>query len=131
MEESTEKLINEALAGIINTAAELKEFAADQIPDILQQLLNWKMTESLIYAALGVFLGIITAKSAFFTMKLWDLESKKDWTHRSEGKLILFSVGTPVVGLWSILLISKLTIAIQIWIAPKVYLIEYAARLYK
>lgn len=95
------------------------EVVQDEIPDIIQQLLLFKLFEHLFYI---VFILILT----FIYLKVSKIAFKhnKDWGEMCYvfgGLLVMFPI--IVVPILSIITILKITIA------PKIYLIEYLSSL--
>ena len=119
-----------ALKGIIESAVRVKDFAVEQAPSVIQELLQWKMAESLLVTGFMIFiitvLGLISYKTY---QKHGFLNSLKD-DISGAGALVLFSgVAGAMLGVSSFLISDF--VWLQILIAPKVYLIEYAAQLIK
>jgi hypothetical protein len=112
----TEKL-QVALAEIIEIAVAGKDFVLDQAPDVINQLLAWNFTLSLIWFLFGV--GLI-----FPTVKLfkWSITECTN----TDGISLVPSI--IVVGINSVIILANFT-WLKILIAPKVYLLEYASRL--
>ena len=117
------------LTGAMETAGQAKDFILEEMPIVIQQLLYWKFAEHLIYAIMAVLMLIVSIGYWIWYIR----QSNKHWDDWSEdqvaGRLVIGGVAT------AILTISALnTINIKwlmIWVAPKIYLIEYAAELVK
>ena len=125
---SVEQALTDILLSAVDTAAQAKNFILAELPDVVQQLLLWKQVESLIWFCLGILVLL-------FIVWWWRWMPKQTWAHYGHDlsgslnddiigpsfflSLLLFFVGTGVA-------LSSLE-WIQIWLAPKVYLIEYAA----
>jgi hypothetical protein len=120
--------LQNVLTDLIVTATAAKDFVLSELPDVINQLLMWKMIESIIYTFIGVaMLGCIAAYWLVL-YKHWDrwkeIGSDPEFAFFFPGgvaTLLLF------VGACFVINITWL----QILIAPKVYLIEYAASLAK
>lgn len=106
-------------------------FLSTELPDVVNQLLMWKMFESLLFCILGVVLLIIVMIA---DLKLHKIAVNHVEKHPYSEALVLgwgmfgsviriFAYGFPL----SILNLAWL----KIWIAPKIFLIEYAATLVK
>lgn len=123
-EELIDKL-QETLVSIIDSATKAAEFAQDEIPQVLDQLLMWKMAESLVICVICVIamgVGKLAIKPVF---KAWK-EVDNCFIGVGGGLFLIIS------GLFApIFFATYASTALQIWIAPKVYLIEYAASLVK
>ena len=116
----------EALAKIIDKSINAIDagvnFLSEQIPDVIHQLLLYNLVWSLIWWIVGLIGMIISVSTAFYVCK------SEKWHADETG-----AVCTAMLGLF---LVSTLTFAthwdwLQIWLAPKIYLIEYATNLYK
>lgn len=118
-------LIEKSLAAVDTTTT----FLVAEIPDVVQQLLMWHMVKSAVYMLVGI--ALLVAISAYWVA--WYRAAKRDSEgFESSGAFIGGIVGT--VGSALLLPASVIYMDItwlQIWIAPKVWLIEYAARLVK
>jgi len=122
MSDSTDKL-NEAVISLINkatdTASGAIDFVAGEVPDIVHQLLMWHSIKAGIYF---VVFSIIASLAAWLLVVAL----------KSDDELIGIGLSSFVVMVaFTLVAISKLMIILQIWIAPKLYLIEYAADLVK
>lgn len=123
MNEELQKALTEILNGVLTA----KDFMIAELPEVIQQLLIWKFYEHLIFClvgiaiAIGVFIGFYIAYKS-------DKNNQIDARKKTDGSEYVF------LGLWSfaslmlLMLLSNIT-WLQIWLAPKVYLIEYAASL--
>lgn len=124
---SAEDILKDTLVGIINGVVSAKDFLLEQTPEVLQQLLMWKMLESIMQ----VIGGAILLLSIFLYWKY----VAKNWTaiEKWNGEPLFVIIGIVLtltnlaVGICYIMNLTWL----QIWVAPKVYLIEYAAQLVK
>jgi hypothetical protein len=117
-EEITNKL-QETLVGLIDSATSAAQFVQSEIPEVLEQLLMWKMAESIVICVVAVVLLL----SPVPIYKITNALAKKN---DDDGFFVinLFSIPLLIIGLCEINLDW-----LQIWLAPKVYLIEYAANL--
>lgn len=111
-----------ALKDILNGVLTAKDFMLAELPEVIQQLLLWKFCLSLSHIILGF---LLVALVFFARHKCSKLES---WNPRTDD---LFSYGISVVVSCILILITFNLTWLQIWVAPKVYLIEYAASLAK
>lgn len=106
-------------------------FLSTELPDAVQQLLMWKATESFISMlfSLCLLIGwILLDIKCFKVIK----NMKGIWERDDPGWFLYFGVGSFVrlFLIWIICAFASIT-WLQIWIAPKVYLIEYAAKFLK
>lgn len=119
--------LQKVLMGIINKTVEVTgeatNFLTAEIPEVVEQLLMWKMAESLMGVVLGFICGIIFLIIA--------IKSSKKWPNPMDEvtplPLFLIIISYILSGL--IPLCNWNITWLQIWVAPKVYLIEYVASL--
>ncbi|HAG1922162.1 TPA: hypothetical protein G8Y28_002419 [Salmonella enterica] len=149
MEEQANKILVELLQKASNGIDAAVSFSQAQIPDVVHQLLLWNMVDSLI----KTLIAILTIPLVFWFMKKqcqrveigkigdegysWEHGNPKYrptmvWDSKGE---INFSF-LPLAGvliLWGLFIINTVTnmVWLKIWLAPKLYLIEYAASLIK
>lgn len=96
-------------------------FSQAQIPDVVQQLLMWHAVSSAAIQVLCAVLIILSATLAIFT-----------WNSSSDGELVaLVSLLTFIIIAVSLVVFFNYFDWLKIWLAPKLYLIEYAASLVK
>jgi len=141
MNEELQDTANEVLKGLIDNAASMKDFILSEAPEVIQQLLMWDLTESII----GCLFSILTIISALIPSVLvirrgikyeWhDYKNRKCGYDNTSGQtmivpLSLFCILYDFICIMVFLSFFNLK-WLQIWIAPKVYLIEYAAELVK
>jgi hypothetical protein len=114
--------LQESLAEIINITLQGKDFILEQAPDVIQQLLAWKFTVSLLLFILilsiipGAWIGVKKMRSVITPIEV----------------IIIISI-VGVIAVVAIPLsyggyVGPFT-WLQILIAPKVYLLEYASYL--
>lgn len=126
--------IDQAIANIItqftsgiNTAS---DFLKSEIPDVVSQLLMWNFCISLIWFSIGTILFITGATSVYRFCKRWDdLNRDKYGDVRfdvTQTSLLIYFICSLLPG---IIFICANTIWLKIWIAPKLYLIEYVRTL--
>lgn len=126
MTEKTLTVLEQTLVDTINTTkagvSQGLDFAQKQIPDVIEQLLMWKFTESLISFIMGISLLLGSVWSMIYAFKKfksgnWDLEASP------LGMILIlpFLISFVYIDLtW-----------LKIWIAPKLFLLEYVAKLIK
>lgn len=112
--------LQNALTELIISTTDAKDFLLSEAPEVIHQLLTWKLVANSLSSFL--FTGI-TVLCFYLMFKC----------SRSDDDDALF--GFFLSGLFGILFgtisIGCVHDALQIWIAPKVYLLEYAASLAK
>ena len=124
LQQALAAILNKTMAGVEAGTA----FLQTELPEVVQQLLLWKLAQAsvmLVFSVLGVMQLIVTA---------WVAAKHSN----SYGALHFDNAGIPA--LMISLCIADLSAfgvfgwgadALQIWLAPKIYLIEYAASLAK
>lgn len=124
------EILNKTINGIDSSVA----FMQAELPDVIEQLLLWYAISNLIYALFGaliIFLSYLAIKKPKKGRSNWmwnwyDHCDSHDMTDIAPfSTLIIIPAG---VGL---MFISNVMESLQIWIAPKIWLIEYAASLVK
>lgn len=109
------QLINDAVA----TGKDAMKFAVEQAPDVIQQIIRWKLCEAICISSI-CFIGL------FFAIR-WVRKSHK--TIMDDGDGVAYTLIIPGLLLLSMPAVVFALRALQIALAPKVYLIEYAAKL--
>lgn len=118
------ELLNKTISAVENGA----EWIAGEIPDVVQQLLTWHFVEAIVLSLLaGTFIAVV----AFFTPSAFREMRKRD-DEADATKIIpwIFGSGVSVIVGLPVFITNLLT-ALKIWVAPKLYLLEYASSLIK
>lgn len=128
MNEETEKLLNEALAGAINAVKTTGNFVVEQAPDLIRQLLLYNTVMLSAWVLLGIVVLIATG---LIVRKAWKFE--KTLSYPDQGAGIAVGVVTFLVGgvVGCSLVFGHISELIKIVLAPKIWLLEYAASLVK
>lgn len=122
MNEQLQAALLSILNSTINAATAAKDFLLAEVPDVIHQLLVWKALQSGITFAVGL---LIFSVAAYFTVRVWrDTEDDP----LGVSPMIMFPGMTMAAG--GVMAALNLT-WLQILVAPKLYLIEYAASLVK
>ena len=127
----TDKQLAEILKKGLETAEKTGNFIVEQAPDLIRQLLIWKTVEYSVYVILGISLIIYFyrwTKKVSKEMK----ENEDDFEDYFMGSLanIFIAIGQLTFLIIGMMLIAEnLQDLIQIVFAPKIYLIEYSAKL--
>lgn len=124
------------ITGVTQTAGQAKDFIVSQLPDVVKQLLMWKMAESIWQMFLPAIVLIVAVR---ICSKYRAKGREKDWKYIAENEeadalkqIIPFALLHAWMGAMAIWFCLSANITwLQIWIAPKVYLIEYAKTLVK
>lgn len=138
--------LQQALAAILNKTMTGVDagisFLSAEIPDVIHQLLMWKMIESMLFFVIGIIVICLTV--IFIRSQYRRVVEKTDsygsscyvptmiFDNRGDVSpgCIIFAIIAMAGMLTGGILISGLS-WLQILIAPKIYLIEYAASLAK
>ena len=133
LQQAISQLITMSLVAIDKGAT----FLSGQIPDVIQQLLLWKAWESFLhFFIVGIVLSIVIVYANIKQFNYWMQETTDSYGYKLKridenyGILAMLNI---VQLTWVFILpqaICNLT-WFQIWIAPKVYLIEYAKEFIK
>lgn len=152
MSEATDKAVT-VLTGLVEKAASgidsAVAFSQAQIPDVVSQLLVFEMVQSVIIFVFGILLivlFVIIAKKQFKLITDGVVEDGYSWQiGKTKYKQTLIFTNKGEIGdrviivfflsfLWMsaslVMTLGNLT-WLKIWLAPKLYLLEYAASLVK
>lgn len=154
MNEELQKALAEIINGALSSASAAKDFVLAELPDVVRQLLMWKAAEAAIYCLLGVVLllcaawlivRVAPARRLAIQGAEEDRKAGERWTKfqgTSYGVTSLAYDTVMVTGgvrptIFAVMAFISALIGIdwvnltwlQIWLAPKVYLLEYAANL--
>lgn len=130
LQQAVATMIQQALDAFSKGAS----FMAAEIPEVVHQLLLWHAVRSAAMTALGVLILVVFVITSYYQFKWWlakDPDSKYNERRISTGygPAALFNL------IWSLPIAFAVNIMnltwLQIWLAPKVWLIEYAARMLK
>lgn len=147
LQQALAAMLSKTVSGVEAGAA----FLQAEIPDVIQQLLLWKAVSGLlIFVISAAVAAFCIAKMKPFAVKLVEYNRGSSMYYNNsgdierEGKRIMGENGgaIPFALAWGLAAIisvmcflfdglSSASAALQIWIAPKIYLIEYAASLAK
>ncbi|CAH9015585.1 putative TMhelix containing protein [Vibrio phage 466E53-1] len=124
------QILERAISGIDSSI----DFMQAELPDVIEQLLLWYAVSNVIYTLLGLF---ILYASYWFIKKPKPTEDNWLWYWiEREGRHGLtaecvFGIFTLFPGICGFILSTNIMKSIQIWVAPKIWLMEYAANLVK
>ena len=141
MNEELQKALSALLSKANNGIDTAGEFLASELPDVIQQLLMWHGVYSFIMFITGIVALSLLIPTLKFCNRITkkarcDYDSGEEWTRYSKGSSVTSALYDFNGGVY-LLVIAQFVIAVvllnlkwlQIWIAPKVWLIEYAAKL--
>lgn len=119
--------LQKALAAILQKATSGVEagvvFLQNQLPEVIHQLLMWKAVESGVF-----FIFSLIATPILWLMAVRIYKSDDDWREGLGNPLAMFPA---LASIFAFLGVLTHLDWLQILIAPKIYLIEYAASLAK
>jgi hypothetical protein len=129
LQQALAEILNKATAGVESGAA----FLQAELPDVIQQLLMWKMAAAILSILISIVIIYAYAKALISYAK--SDRSNRFW-HDGYDTISPFGFTTLLAGgiasfFCVLCIIDSLFDVLQIWIAPKIYLIEYAASLAK
>ena len=121
LSESTEQLID----FIEKTGETTVDFAKEQVPLVIQEVLNWGFYSNIIYGSINLIVALVCV---YFVVWIWKKEYKGEDTH----PFIMFvfvpvfiSIPTFLHGIYFMIT------ALKISVAPRLYLIEQLHTLIK
>ena len=129
MNEKTAELINEILQKGIKAAEITGDFAIEQAPEVIQQLLLWKGIHSFVeWFFIGVVMGVLNWW-VLTKKELPYLRGKDGCSDNWEfGPILIINV---LCAFLSLAWLFGSNDWLKIWVAPKLFLLEYAASLVK
>ena len=130
MNEQLQLAVSTLIQTSLNAIDKGTTFLSNQIPEVIQQLLLWKAIASFIEFSYGIFIiGGIFAW-LIYQYKYWTTTIETEWGTTKQrisgdnGAYVLLNLLLVIPLLYGSSCINL--IWLQIWIAPKLYLIEYA-----
>lgn len=121
MNEQAQKILVDLLQKASNGIDSAVSFSQAQIPDVIQQLLMWNAVSS---AGIQIICALAIAACIYLMCFAWN---KGDDADVVLAALVFTGIGSIVC----IVIIFNNFDWLKIWLAPKLYLIEYAASLVK
>ena len=115
------KSLEDALVEVINTTISAKDFIISELPETIRQLLMWYGVKTGLLCAIGFVFTTISLGILFSTIQRWRSLSNDQVVGRNFTSFSLAAVGLPMS-------FSNFD-WLQIWIAPRIWLIEYASNL--
>jgi len=131
--------LQNALLDIINKTVDATGtatgFIVEQTPDVIRQLLVWKMAESLFLALSCLAAFAVYIKFIYMVKNAKPSErGASNWAYDFSGDMqigiyMTLASGSIPALCFLVAFFSWILVFIQIWLAPKVYLLEYASKL--
>jgi len=124
MKQELESAIVELITKTVENTGKATDFILAETPEYVQQLLQYKMITSLALFAIGIMFLVVLIGWICFCVRGSRENHDGEWiTGGLFGGIIIL---LPTFGFC-----ENGLVAFKIWIAPKVYLVEYAAGLIK
>jgi hypothetical protein len=135
MNEKLQQALGDLLNNTMSGISSAKDFLVSELPEVIQQLLMWHAVYNFILFVIALLFIINFFICGYVLMKKikWVSEKKDDWGDSQISKQGIFGIVYGILSLVSCLVaLTNLNfIWLKIWVAPKVWLIEYAANLVK
>lgn len=137
--QTLESVLIDAIQKTQGAVGEAVDFVVEQSPEVVQQLLLWNFTISLIWFCVG-WIGIFVSYKIFrFLISQSPPERGETWAYKvwSDGDvwmnpaLVFSHVFNAALAFCCLIAVLSHLTWLKIWIAPKLYLLEYAASLIK
>lgn len=124
MNEQLQKALAELLGKANDGIDTAGEFLASELPEVIQQLLMWHGIKSFVELIFGIFLILMILVYAKVAPEHIDKIEDSEVSALAIVLSIIVCIAAFILSLF------KMNLEwLQIWIAPKVWLIEYAAKL--
>ena len=126
------KQANAVLPAIIDRLAKAEDFVIEQAPLVIQELLTWNFVISLLWHIVG---WVLLSTIFLYSKKLWEFRGEEELESKGTAQEGFATVLTIIVYVAHVFFSSLFIFSnldwLKIWIAPRVWLIEYAAELAK
>lgn len=130
MNDQLQKVLADIITRVTSGADAAIQFGKEQIPEVLKQLLIWNFTFSFLiwFSATAIIVGYIIWMLTKFR---WWFKNQRNTTTEQDAAI------TTVTIIWGIITFIMIFVFwcnldwLKIWVAPKLYLLEYAASLIK
>jgi hypothetical protein len=133
MNEQLQQALASLIAMVVTGAEALYEFGAEQVPLVLQQLLLWHAVQSLIYFCIGMLMTLVCgylAVAPYLYAASGRTRHKLGRWWGSDAELPVSVIMVPCLAAGLVITMNSLA-WLKIWLAPNLYLLEYAAKLIK
>ena len=130
MNDQLQKVLADIITRVTSGADAAIQFGKEQIPEVLKQLLIWNFTFSFLiwFSATAIIVGYIIWMLTKFR---WWFKNQRSTTTELDAAVIA------ITGIWGFVSFIMIFVFwcnfdwLKIWVAPKLYLLEYAAPLIK
>ena len=133
VKDSLDKALLNIIEGVTKGVDASVDFLSQEIPEVINQLLYWNLFESTFKAIAGICMMIIAGMLA--RPSIWRkpdtvlYDFGENFVTLRGGISVIAIVFFSICGWFTTL--GNILVPFKIWIAPKVWLIEYAAQLSK
>ena len=125
MNEQLQEALAKLLSNANNSIDTAGEFLASELPDVIQQLLMWYGVYNAVICMIGV---ILLPMMVYVDFRVGN--KIKEFGINSDAFVIGYCTAGTIVRLLYLFPISMLNLTwLQIWLAPKVWVLEYASKL--
>jgi hypothetical protein len=126
--EELQRLLIDTITSTRDGLAKGVDFAMEQIPEVCAQLLAWKFAEAALFGTCGII-------AVLFLLTVWGIMFFKRW-ECDDDKTISRIASSVVCGIVIPCIIfaevaPRVATCVKIKVAPKVYLVEFAAGMVK
>ncbi len=130
MNDQLQKVLADIITRVTSGADAAIQFGKEQIPEVLKQLLIWNFTFSFMiwFFATSIIIGYVVWMAIKFK---WWFKNQNTTTAEQD---VLYTTVCIIWGFISFIMIFVFWCNLdwlKIWVAPKLYLLEYAASLIK
>lgn len=130
MNDQLQKVLADIITRVTSGADAAIQFGKEQIPEVLKQLLIWNFTFSFLiwFSATAIIVGYVIWMLTKFR---WWFKNQRSTTTEQDAAVTALTV------IWGIITFIMIFVFwcnldwLKIWVAPKLYLLEYAASLIK
>ncbi len=129
MNEELQKALAEFVRATLAGFKTGKDFVVAEAPDVIQQLIRWNFWSHVFWAV--VFTVVALAVWRLAVVRMMQIRAAKDQAYDRDNYTAGAVACGGVVGIFSCLALYNTQEALQIYIAPKVWLIEWAMEMLK
>lgn len=130
MNDQLQKVLADIITRVTSGADAAIQFGKEQIPEVLKQLLVWNFTLSFMiwFSATAIIVGYAIWMATKFR---WWLKNQHVTTSEQDSMYAIIFVIWGFISFVMVFVFWCNLDWLKIWIAPKLYLLEYAASLIK
>lgn len=113
---------------VAETLEQSKDFAIAQAPDVVQQFLAWKLSETCAVMAFQMMFVVAVCLVAWRFCRSVKNSRDMDKDDREILAWLIFLVFCVLASIPGECAMRNMLVAVQLWFTPKAYLIQYALR---